>query len=149
MKLIRKTKSGLFAFIILMLLCKQSFQQKSVFSVPVIDPTPYKSDLMDVQQKFVMPGTVVPVPPKDTMGSAILFKGWMRYYVYQHTGNENHPQKFEYNPEFDTQFGQGQVPSSVRDKYGFLDIPSDTSFFFILTYKALYVLSGRKVSLFY
>lgn len=132
----------LFAIIFPVLILRGNCQGKSIFSVPLLPPDKEKEAGGSSQMQ--MPGMQEPVIPNDSAGSAILHKGWLKYFYYMPTGKDQQPKSFEFNSAFTAQMAGGVMPSRVKDSYGFLDIPTETSFFFILTHKTLYVVSARK-----
>jgi len=73
-----------------------------------------------------------------------LLKGWLKFFTYEQKNfMENLPTKFEFNPAYsDKRYLQNQ-----SDEWGSLNIPSDTSFFFMLTKTSLYVANSRIVFL--
>lgn len=78
-----------------------------------------------------------------------ILKGWLKFFTFipDFTTNDM-PTKFDYNPAYQAQYSHGRQPEltdSHKDQYGYFDIPSDTSFFFVLTSKTLYVINSRRV----
>ena len=72
-----------------------------------------------------------------------LMKSWLRFFSYEHNGiSQLFPTKFEYNPAFSSQLNAN---NEEKDQWGSFNIPSDTSFFFILTKNTLYVANSRRV----
>lgn len=76
-----------------------------------------------------------------------LFKGWLRFFTFVPDFTTTvRPTKFEYNPAFIAQEKLHiTCDMEKKDEWGTFDIPSETSFFFVLTKKSLYVVSARRV----
>jgi len=85
---------------------------------------------------------------QDQLAKAFVMKGWLKFFTY--TPNfyaSSIPNKFEYNVGYLAQFTWGRNPTFTdkdKDEWGFLNIPDDTHFFFILTRKTLYAMNARR-----
>ncbi len=76
----------------------------------------------------------------------IFAKSWMKYITYNKE-DEIKPEKFFKNSDFYKQMQGGQtVELTKKDSHGYVNIPDDDHFYFIVTQKNLNVLSSRKVS---
>ena len=87
-------------------------------------------------------------------GSGIILKGWMKWFTYMSQMDFNkRPSKFEINPAYKDQFTKKAnitFTDKDKDQFGWFDIPDETSFFFLMTSKAIYAVTSRRVSyLFY
>ena len=73
-------------------------------------------------------------------------QGWLKFFFSeQNKMTEVFPKKFEFNSAFSAQTKKSQVYFSERDQWGPFNIPSDTSFFFMLTKNTIYVVNSRRV----
>ena len=78
--------------------------------------------------------------------SGNLMKGWLKFFTYEQRNlMDDFPKKFEFNPSF----SERSNIQNQKDDWGSLNIPSDTSFFFILTKSSLYVTNSRRVFIIY
>lgn len=80
-----------------------------------------------------------------------IIKGWLKFFTFvPDFTSSDIPTKFEYNQAYREQFNHDRNPEfSLKDKdsLGYYNIPSDTSFFFVLTKKTLYVINSRRVNI--
>lgn len=77
-----------------------------------------------------------------SIDSGNLMKGWLNFFTYEHRNlMDDLPKKFEFNPAY----SEKSNIQNQKDDWGPLNIPSDTSFFFILTKSSLYVTNSRRV----
>ncbi len=75
----------------------------------------------------------------------IFAKGWLKYTTFNKK-DQNKPQEFYKNKDFYEQMSDGKAKDlSKKDKVGYINIPNEDYFFFILTENSLNVLSSRKV----
>ena len=79
--------------------------------------------------------------------SSIINQGWLNYVIVSKKSNEL--TKFEINKNYHLQF-TSDYPNSkenkeFKDKFGYVNIPKETNFYFVLTKKTLYVLNERRV----
>ena len=78
-----------------------------------------------------------------------LMKGWLRFFTFVPDFiSTDMPRKFEYNQAYKDQFSNNRHPEYTekdKDEFGFYNIPTDTSFFFVITRKTLYVINARRV----
>ncbi len=75
----------------------------------------------------------------------IYAKGWMKYTTFEKE-NIQKPKEFFKNMAFYEQMKNGEtLDLTQKDKVGFINIPDEDNFFFILTENSLNVLSSRKV----
>jgi hypothetical protein len=75
----------------------------------------------------------------------IYAQGWLKYLTYEKT-NINKPTDFLKNMAFYQQMSEGEtLDLSKSDRIGFINIPDEDRFFFILTENSLNVLSSREV----
>lgn len=76
-----------------------------------------------------------------------IFKGWLHFFTFVPDFTTSvRPTKFEYNPAFLAQEKMHiTCDLEKKDEWGTFDIPNETSFFFVLTKKSLYVVSARRV----
>lgn len=82
--------------------------------------------------------------------STILMRGWMKYFTF--TPNldfEEKPKTFFINQKFFHQFeAKNQyniLNTNIKDEYGYINIPSQFYFFFVLSNETLYVINARRV----
>jgi hypothetical protein len=84
---------------------------------------------------------------EEVTRKSFVMKGWLRFFTYTPSFYASPiPNKFEYNPSYAAQFAYGRNGScDDKDKWGFLNVPSDTHFFFTLTKSTLYAIYARRV----
>jgi hypothetical protein len=76
----------------------------------------------------------------------IYAKGWLKYTTFEKI-KESKPNDFNKNPAFLEQMkNAGELDLSKTDTIGYINIPDEDHFFFILTDNSLNVLSSRKVN---
>ena len=74
-----------------------------------------------------------------------IMKGWLKFFTFTPDfRNDGRPTKFEYNSAFLSQ-KNAYFTENDKDEWGWFNIPTDTSFFFVLTKKTLYVIKARRV----
>lgn len=87
--------------------------------------------------------------PSPESNEANLIKGWLKFFTFvPDFTNNDMPTKFDYNPAYQEQFSHGRTPDfsiKSQDQFGFFNIPSELSFFFVLSPKTLYVINARRV----
>lgn len=75
----------------------------------------------------------------------IYAKGWLKYTTFD-KNEKSKPKDFFKNMAFYEQMKNGQILDlTKKDKIGYVNIPDEDHFFFILTENTLNVLSSRKV----
>ena len=88
-------------------------------------------------------------PIENDEEKPFLKKGWLKFFSYKILDQQiktKIPSKFEYNPAYLRQLNDASKNChKCVDQFGSFDIPSELSFFFVLTKKTLYVLSARRV----
>lgn len=85
---------------------------------------------------------------EDVTRKAFVMKGWLKFFTYTPSFYADPvPNKFEYNPSYRAQFAYGKNGScDDKDQWGFLNVPSDTHFFFVLTKTTLFAIGARRVN---
>ena len=83
----------------------------------------------------------------ENLADSYIEKGWFKYAVTSLQNSTKSVTSFEINPSFFQQFTNTSVQANLfqEDKFGTIDIPSSTSFFFVLTDRTLYILYARRV----
>ena len=78
-----------------------------------------------------------------------IMKGWLKFFTYTSSFYASKiPNKFDYNPAYEAQFGWGRKPTFTekdKDQFGWFNIIDDTHFFFVLTKTTLYAVYARRV----
>jgi hypothetical protein len=74
----------------------------------------------------------------------IYAKGWLKYTNYTPESGVK-PNVFEKNKQFIGQFKNDTIDVSKTDKVGYINIPDDEHFFFILSEGGVNIVSSRKV----
>jgi hypothetical protein len=74
----------------------------------------------------------------------VFAKGWLKYTSFS-IDDLNKPKEFNKNKAFYVQMKGVTLDLSKADNVGYINIPNDEHFFFILTEENLNVLSSRKV----
>jgi hypothetical protein len=74
----------------------------------------------------------------------IFAKGWLKYTTYIPDSGVK-PKEFENNKQFMEQFKNGPLDVTQADKVGFINIPDEQHFFFILSEGGVNIVSSRKV----
>lgn len=79
---------------------------------------------------------------EENFSDPTVIKGWFKFFAYEDTSFlQSFPTKFEHNPAFS--FSNKKTKGS--DEWGSYDIPSEDSFFFILTKTTLFATNSRRV----
>lgn len=90
-------------------------------------------------QYEVIPDYTLPEGP-------IYAKGWLKYTSFDKDTSNNKPKEFLKNTAFYEQMKKGETLDLTKnDTVGFINVPDEDHFFFILTENSLNVLSSRKV----
>lgn len=80
--------------------------------------------------------------------SPFLLKGWFSFFTFvsneDFDNGQSLPERFEPNPSYFSQMLMTNRTAS-RDEFGSLEIPSPLDFFFVMTPKAVFVVSARIV----
>ena len=101
---------------------------------------------MQFSKKAIPTNYKYQVDKNYTLSSGPIYaKGWLKYTNYEKT-ETNKPSDFFKNMAFYEQMKSGLTLDLAKsDNVGYLNIPDEDHFFFILTENTLNVLSSRKV----
>ena len=74
----------------------------------------------------------------------VVAKCWFKYFVFYPTENQNAPRAFFINPAYAEQKASGFADMSLKDEFGFVDVPGEFEFFMTLTREAIFITTARR-----